>query len=168
MDRDDLVLVDTNVIIEAHRVDVLAELIATLNVATVEACVRETQTGAQNRMPHHHIDESLLRQSMTIFSPSADDIFQAAYAISGLADVDEGELHLLTQAWLLKNSVWFACSPDRHPMRIAIEYGWRERLVSLERLVLLANKNRRVSLRQQYQEDWHARVCLEFLMQIRR
>ena len=40
-----VVLVDTNVIIEAHRTAAWAALIGAYGVETVEDCVTETQTG---------------------------------------------------------------------------------------------------------------------------
>lgn len=168
MNRDDVILVDTNVIIEAHRVSILNEILGSLNLATVCKCIEETQTGAQNRDPRFNIDESLLRARMQIFSPTDEEILLASMQRPGLADVDAGELHLLTQANQMNGNVWFVSSPDRHPMRLAIEYGWRDRLVSLEALYRLANANRRVSFRENFTEAWHQRVCAEFLMQVRR
>ncbi|MBR9907068.1 MAG: hypothetical protein GYB30_03335 [Gammaproteobacteria bacterium] len=168
MNRDDIILVDTNVIIEAHRVSILKEILGSLNLATVCKCIEETQTGAQNRDPRANIDEALLRTRMHIFYPTDEQILIASMERPGLADVDAGELHLLTQAHLMDGDVWFVSSPDKHPMRLAIEYGWRDRLVSLEAVYRIANANRKVSFRENFTEAWHQRVCVEFLMQTMR
>ncbi|MDN7126923.1 hypothetical protein J6J34_00865 [Pseudidiomarina sp. 1ASP75-14] len=169
MNRDDLILVDTNVIIEAHRVSILNEMMGCLNLATVDMCIIETQTGAQNRDPKFTIDEMLLREKMKIYSPGDEQILLASMQYSGIADVDDGERHLLTQASLLLGAeVWFLSSPDRHPMRLAIEYGWRDHLVSLEQVYRLANASRKVTLRDNFTETWHQRVCAEFVLNVRR
>ena len=47
--RQEVVLVDTNVIIEAHRTGAWAALAGAYAVETVEDCVTETQTGYQRR-----------------------------------------------------------------------------------------------------------------------
>lgn len=169
MNRDDLILVDTNVIIEAHRAKVLNELLGCLNLATVEMCITETQTGAQNRDPKHHIDEALMREKMTVYAPTEEEIVMAAMAYPGLAEVDAGECHLLSQAYLLLDAgVWFLSSPDRHPMRLAIEYGWRDHLVSLEEVCRLANPSRKFNLRDNFTEAWHQSVCAQFMLNVRR
>ncbi|WP_258807261.1 hypothetical protein [Pseudidiomarina sp. CB1] len=169
MERDDLILVDTNIIIEAHRTSLLNEMLGCLNLATVEMCVTETETGAQNRDPVQNIDEALIREKMQIFSPSEDEIVMASMELPGLGEVDAGELHLLTQAYLLTDQkVWFLASPDKHPMRLAIEYGWRERLVSMESVCRSANSRRKLSLRDNFTESWHQAVCTQFALHIRR
>ncbi|MFC0444273.1 hypothetical protein ACFOD1_03060 [Pseudidiomarina halophila] len=167
MEREDLILVDTNVIIEAHRASILNEMLGCLSLATVEMCVQETQTGAQNRDPWQNIDEGLIRERMQIFSPTDEDIVVASMALPGIGEVDAGELHLLTQAhFLADQDVWFLASPDKHPMRLAIEYGWRERLVSLERVYRLANSKRKLQLRENFTEAWHQAVCMQFTLNV--
>ena len=51
------VLVDTNVILEAHRAGAWRALASGYPVETVEECVTETQTGYQRRSPERRIDE---------------------------------------------------------------------------------------------------------------
>ena len=57
------VLVDTNVILEAHRAGAWRALAGGYPVETVEECVTETQTGFQRRLPERRIDEKDLRTS---------------------------------------------------------------------------------------------------------
>ncbi len=54
------VLVDTNVIIEAWRIDAWRALAGGYVLETVEKCVIETQTGHQNRRPEQQIDQNTL------------------------------------------------------------------------------------------------------------
>ena len=51
-----VVLVDTNVIIEAHRTGTWAALAGAYAVETVEDCVTETQTGYQRRARERWIE----------------------------------------------------------------------------------------------------------------
>ena len=55
------VLVDTNVIVEAHRTGSWRALTGGYGAETVEDCVTETQTGYQRRRPERRIDEARLR-----------------------------------------------------------------------------------------------------------
>ena len=59
------VLVDTNVIIESHRVNSWRALTGGYRVETVEECVAETQAGASRRRPAQRIDETALRDSLS-------------------------------------------------------------------------------------------------------
>ncbi len=58
-----IVLVDTNVIIEAHRTGCWKGLTGYFAIHTVEKIVEETQTGYQNRDPEQTIDEAALRKA---------------------------------------------------------------------------------------------------------
>ena len=57
-------LVDTNTIIEVHRIRVWAALAGGWRVETVEDCVTETQTGFQRRRPEQSIAADELRASL--------------------------------------------------------------------------------------------------------
>ena len=57
-------LVDTNVILESHRVGSWRALTGGYRVETVEDCVTETQTGFQQRRPERRIDAGELRASL--------------------------------------------------------------------------------------------------------
>lgn len=59
------VLVDTNVIIESHRVNSWRALAGGYRVETVEECVAETQDGAPRRRPAQRIDGTALRDSLS-------------------------------------------------------------------------------------------------------
>lgn len=57
------VLVDTNVMLESHRIGSWRALAGGYRVETVEDCVAETQTGKQRRQPERRIDANALRTS---------------------------------------------------------------------------------------------------------
>ena len=99
------VLVDTNVIIESHRVAAWRALTGGYRVETVEECVVETQAGAQRRRPKRRIDETELRGSLS--------------AIHSVSDVERAELTLRKQDIALnigEESLWGSCSESRQPL----------------------------------------------------
>lgn len=60
------VLVDTNIIIESHRVRSWRALAGGYRLETVEECVAETQAGSQRRRPDQRIDEEELRKRLSL------------------------------------------------------------------------------------------------------
>ena len=76
------VLVDTNVILEAHRTGSWWALTGGYGVETVEDCVTETQTGFQRRRPERRIDEARLRDRPAGVH-AVGDLERAVLAIRG-------------------------------------------------------------------------------------
>ncbi len=84
-------LVDTNVILEAHRTGSWRPLTGGNRVETVEDCVTETQTGFQRRRPERQIDEAELRNRLAA-AHFVTDLHRSALAISaGDIALDRGE-----------------------------------------------------------------------------
>ena len=67
-----VLLLDTNVIVEAHRTGSWRALVGGYRVETVEDCVNETQTGFQRRRPEQQIDGDELRDSLGAVHPIGD------------------------------------------------------------------------------------------------
>ncbi|MBC5765117.1 hypothetical protein [Ramlibacter albus] len=93
-----IVLIDTNVIIEARRTGVLRPLAEYFTLHTVETVITETQTGAQNREESDNISEPELRSHFgTIYEVS--EVERAAFVAKGGGILlDAGELDLLVYA----------------------------------------------------------------------
>jgi len=66
------VLVDTNVIIEAHRIGAWKALTGGHSVETVADCVTETQTGYRRRRREQLIDRVELLASMAVMHEVSD------------------------------------------------------------------------------------------------
>lgn len=64
--RFEPILVDTNVILECHRVGSWRALAGGDRLETVEECVTETLTGHQHRRPEQQVDLTALRQSIAL------------------------------------------------------------------------------------------------------
>ena len=147
---------DTNVILEAHRTGSWRTLAARYQLETVEDCVIETQTGAQNRRPDQRIDEAALRGALHAVHPV--DPLERAQAIlrdERLDMLDDGERALWSHA-LGRTDAWVLCGPDAASLRIGVRLGLRDRLVALEALLADVGFKPQTPLRRNYTKAWHA------------
>lgn len=146
-------LVDTNVIIEAHRTEAWRALVGGYAVETVEDCVTETQTGFQRRRREQAIDGEMLRESLTNVHGVSDlERAELAVRLEGIA-LDIGEQSLWAHA-LRRTSPWVLCGPDRASLRCGVRLGFRDQLVSLQGLLLDVGHRPKVALRRQYTRQW--------------
>ncbi len=106
------VLVDTNVILEAHRTGTWRALTGGYRVETVEECVTETQTGFQRRRPERQIDGVELRDRLETVH-TVEDLDRARLAVRvGNIALDEGEAALWAHT-LSRIDDWILCGPDK-------------------------------------------------------
>jgi len=153
LQRGELVLVDTNVIIEAHRTGCLPQIADGFRLCTVETIIAETQAGSHNRRPEQNIDESWLRARIPQIGDVTDEQradFVMQYQSVGL---DAGERDLLIYARGLEDA-WFLNSPDMAVVRFANQVGWLDRLVSLEAMSRVVKARLTGNLRGNYLESW--------------
>lgn len=155
--RGAAVLVDANAIIEAHRTRSWRALSRGWGVETVEACVTETQTGFQLRRREETIDVAELRSSLVaVHSVTVPERAELALRKGSIA-LDEGEDALWAHA-VGREDAWLLCGPDRASLRCGIRLGHRERLVSLEELLVGVGHHASTGLRPAYTKSWHDRV----------
>ena len=153
---------DTNVIIEAWRVDAWRALRGGYALETVEECVIETQTGYQNRRPEQQIDHETLLAGLKAVNKVSDDERAAALIRDGeIAMLDEGEKALWAHA-LARTDAWVLCGPDKASLRMGVRLGFRDRLVALERLLDDAGFRPKTPLKGAYRQDWLNRTLVEF------
>ncbi|MGH6895015.1 MAG: hypothetical protein ACREJ5_00480 [Geminicoccaceae bacterium] len=157
------VLLDTNVIIECWRVGAWRALARGYRLETVEACEAETQTGFQRRRPEQQIDAALLRASFSaIHAVTEAERAQAVVREEQIRFLDGGEQALWAHA-LGRTDDWLLCGPDKASLRVGIRLGFRERLVSLEQLLLDAGYRAR-DLRIAYTRAWLDRTLAEIAL----
>ena len=157
------VLVDTNVVIEAHRTGTWSALVGAYEVETVEDCVVETQTGYQTRKREHWIDVGDLKASLgAVHEVSDGERAELAVRIGGIA-LDRGEESLWAHA-LGRTGTWWLCGPDRASLRVGVRLERRDRLVSMEELLDRAGHRSRRGLRPAYTRRWMARVVSEMVV----
>ena len=153
--RGDRVLVDTNVILEAHRVGCWRPMATQFRLITVEKVIEETQTGHQNRSTDQNIDETALRDSFCHIA-APDKVERAAIDIDfpdhGL---DDGEYHLVAYAATIGDEqAWLLNSPDRGTIRLCSRAQWLDRLVALQTMTDLLGLPHGRQLRGNYKRSW--------------
>lgn len=144
MKAGDVILVDTNIIIEATRTNCWSALNGHYRVETVEKCAEEARSGDAYRPGYVKIDEAALRDRLMVHSVSDAEIANVALRQPSAALLDPGELHLWAHA-LHRRDAWMATTADAAAIRVAVELGWSDRLVSLETLVLDCGAKRAVN-----------------------
>jgi hypothetical protein len=151
-----VVLVDTNVIITAHRTSSWKALTSRFAVETVETCVAETQTGAQRRPLKERIDPAALSASLSAAWP-VSDLDRAALALRDVtaSNLDAGERDLWAHA-LTREDAWLLSGPDKASLRFGVRLGFGDRLVALEALLDEIGHRPRGALPRNYTRAWHA------------
>lgn len=158
------ILVDTNTIIEAHRVQAWPTLANHYRVETVEDCVMETQTGFQNRPPKQQIDAKALRSSLKeVHLVGGRERVALRFQLQGIS-LDLGEESLWAHA-LGRNDSWMLCGPDIASMRAGIRLGFRDRLTSLEWLFNGIGLKPKTALRPAYTKEWLRKMCSRLVVE---
>lgn len=163
-EKGQIVLLDTNVILEAHRTNCWAALADFYCLETVEKCIEETQTGFQNREPEHTIDSASLRRSLrNIHNVTDADVLKFVLDNESAATLDAGEQHLLIHA-SHRQDAWVVSSPDKAAMRFIHERGWIARLISLESIINRISARTSQALRVNFTENWMSQKRTQMLM----
>lgn len=159
--RTNPLLIDTNVILEAHRTSTWKALTGGYGVETVEACVMETQTGFQRRRAELQIEERELRAKLREVH-EVSEIQRAKVLIEGQGiALDPGELDLWAHA-IKREDAWILCGPDAASLRFGVRAGFRDRLVSLESLLQGVGMTAK-GIRANYTEEWLKRKLIDLV-----
>ncbi|MGX1165764.1 putative nucleic acid-binding protein [Bradyrhizobium sp. USDA 372] len=158
------VLTDTNVIIECWRVSAWKALTSGYAVETVEMCEIETQTGLQRRKREEQIDRRVLRETIQTIH-AVTDVQRAAALLRDdqVRFLDAGEQMLWAHA-ITRSDEWVLCGPDKASLRVGIRLGFRDRLVSLEKLLGDVGHRPRVALGQPYTEKWLQQALAQLVL----
>lgn len=129
------VLVDTMVVIEAHRIGCWNALLHWFKLESVEQCVIECATGYRLRKGYVPIDQERLRFQLTVHEVT--DVMRARLLVAdpGVAFIDAGERDLLSYA-ITQEEVLLLCSPDKAAISSAFRLSLFDRLVALEELAV--------------------------------
>lgn len=151
MKAGDVVLVDTNVIIEGHVRHCWKALTGAFRVQTVETCVVEAMFGRHTWNETKPTETELRASFDAIHNVSRPEV--AAVLLKGGAVLDDGEQHLWAHA-LSREDTWILCGPDRASMRFGYEQKQRERLVSLGQLLQTIKFTPKSPLRAHFEQLW--------------
>lgn len=159
--RGQRAIVDTNVIIESHRVKCWNALAGYFSMETVEMCCTEAGSGDKGESVYVPVDTEHLRKTARIHRVSTAMIAAAALRASGLNALDPGEKELLAFAITQQTQIVIS-SPDLRAIRAGHELGIMDRFISLEELVETIGLH--PSLRRQYTKIWLAQKRTEITM----
>lgn len=154
------VLVDTNTILEGHRIGCWRALAGGYRLETVEECITETQTGPLNRPDR--IDEATLRASFGAIH-GVTPLELAQVALMPGPHLDAGENALWAHA-IGRSEAFVLCGPDRASMRFGIENGHRDRLVSLEHLLAEIGERPPAGMKDHFGDAWLRQVAVSIIM----
>ena len=149
-----IVLIDTNAIIEAHRVKCWNNLASFFQMETVDECIVELGTGNSMRDDYVKIDIEHFRK--TILTHKTTEIEKVSLALKyGNHDLlDPGEKYLMAYA-LNKKDIWVLCSPDKACVRAMFALNFKNRTISLQKLIEETGlKINKFNLKKQYTENW--------------
>jgi hypothetical protein len=150
MQRGQVVLVDTNIIIEAVRTGCWNALTAHFSMQTVEKCCEEARTGEAHRRGYVEVSEKILREDIRAYPVSTTELAQLDLRDAEAFRLDDGERQLWAHA-LGRSDAWIASCCDQAAVNVAVRLGWEDRLVSLEELVTAVGARHAVrELKQQF------------------
>lgn len=140
MQPGQVVLVDTNIIIECVRVGCWGALRAHFSVETVEKCCEEARTGDLRRPGYVAVEEKALREKLKVHQVTQQALATLVVRDPDSRRLDAGELHLWAHA-LTRADTWIASCCDNAAVQAAVRLGWEDRLKSLEELARAAGAN---------------------------
>lgn len=162
IEKDHIVLVDTCVIFEAHRVNCWNNLANQFKLVTVEKVIEETQNGYQNRAASQTINEQTLKNSFHRIE-SISELERAEFNLTYDIHMDDGEKDLAILALRLPDTpVWYLNSPDNASVRFASSQQWLDRMVSLEEMANQINARTVSAFKGNYTSSWLSQAKLEF------
>jgi hypothetical protein len=133
-DRAEIVLTDTNILIELSRTGAWRAVSSHFRLATVAKCVEEARSGYAHRAGYVAVEEEFL-QRVTQVGVAPVDVVSLAIDFPDIANrIDDGERELWAHA-RTRDDAWQAVCADQAAVKAACALGWGDRLVSLEELV---------------------------------
>ena len=151
MKRGDEVFMDTNAMIEAHRVKAWAAIANAFQLWTVNECLVEAASGDRLHQGYVPVDVETVKKTVRIAEVPAAKQAQVATALPVGLNPDPGERDLLAAA-LAHPGAWVICSHDKAAMRAGYALGVLNQFVSLEQLGNLVGLH--PAWRQPFTEKW--------------
>jgi hypothetical protein len=162
MEPGQVVLVDTNIIIEAVRTRCWNALVGHFTLETVDKCLEEARTGDPMRRAYVAVDTEQLKGVGMAHSVSSVEMARLAVTLPTADQLDAGERELFAHA-LGRTDAWIAGCADRAALKAAFALGWKDRIVSLEALAHVAGA--RPKLKRHLRERWLSDVRTAFLLE---
>lgn len=159
--RGDAILLDTMIIIEAHRVKVWNAIVDAFNLETVEKVIEEVGTGDYLNPNYIKIDQSAARKNMTVHAVTQRELAELQLKCRNAGKIDEGEKYLLAHA-IQRKDLWLLCSSDKAALRTVHEARCLNRCISLESAMRLVGEKKKLKIN--YTEKWLKSVKADIKM----
>jgi len=158
------IFVDTNIILEAFRINCWNALCQKYTIETVEKCIEESLSGNPNNPQHIPVKRKNLVKGLTaIHDPDKKDIANLRLNYPETQGLDDGELHLI--AWLyaqkiVPDALIQISTADKAAIVSISILGWLDSVTSLEQLLsgVGITKQQLEKLREQYCSNWLKRI----------
>lgn len=144
-----LILLDTNIIIEAVRIGCWNGLRGHYELVTVEKCREEAQSGFGRKPGYVVVEDHHLNTGIQIITVTDTDRALLFTECSEAMVLDEGEKDLWAHAYS-RTDDWDAACADQAAVRVAAQLEWGDRLISLEELVKSAGIRPKKQLKDHY------------------
>ena len=164
------VFVDTNVIIEAHRVGCWNAICGSYSIETVEECVEESSRGNPEEPSYVHVPTDELRQSLAqLHQVTQQEIATLILSHSVCYVLDDGEKHIFARLYadqILPSPGIMVSTPDKAAIVAAHKLGWLDSWVSLDVLARKAGVGKSVlrQFRTQHQDTWLSNAKTKILL----
>jgi hypothetical protein len=163
MQRGQVVLLDTNIIIEAVRTACWNAVASYFALETVNKCLEEALTGDPLRRGYVKVDSAQLKKGITkTHAVTKLDAATFALALPTADEMDPGERELFAHA-LGRKDTWVASCADRAALKAAFALGWKDRIVSLESLAHATGA--RPALKSHFSERWLSEQRTAFVLE---
>lgn len=161
METGERLLLDTNVIIEAHRVNCWKLLLDQFILESTEECCREAAGGYTRRGGYVAVDVAVLRKDIRIHKPTPDMMTKATATALNFQSIDPGEREVLAIAFA-DAALRRVGTADRIAIQVASQLGLLERVVSLEEILQATGDSR--ALLKHHTKKWLSDIKLQLLL----
>lgn len=166
MNKNDRVLMDSNAIIEAHRLHCWSNLFAFFSIETVDMCARECASGSRQLYREYvPVNTRALREKIVVHEVADAMRCELVCREPSAIDLDDGEKDLLAFATTLPSNVFLICSPDKACMKVAAKLGLLNRLISLQALADRVGQGN-LAFKRNYTERWHRQQCTDLFSEL--
>lgn len=165
--RKTVVLVDTNVIIEAVRTGIWNALTGAVSVETVEECRDEAQRGDSTRPAYVPVSDADLARLYAVHPVSKRERAEYLLADPEAVAMDPGEQELFAHAYRRNKAgdqLWVLCSSDKAAIRAAVRIAIADQLRSLEAVCTAVSARLKLPLKAHHQELFLSRYRTEYLL----
>jgi hypothetical protein len=151
MKKGDRVFMDTNAIMEAHRVKCWNAITTFFQIETVEEC-QKCANGNQQRREYVAVDTRAFKETVVVHSVSNVMLASLMSADPAAAVLGQGEKDLISRLFAEQGN-WYACTPDKAAAASMFRLNLARRITALETLADLAGM-RRLKFRDNFTRRW--------------